>query len=141
MNESKETAMMHETTITVKQEATLPVIRMHWHRMINIGDVQVAFRLVRDMLDRADGVTHVVIDMMDNPRFPLLTTLNCLISGPFHHAQMGEWLILGSSSQARLFAKTLGDMKANATIRYFATEAQVTAHMEHLAQPLPDILR
>ena len=125
---------MSDTTVTVVHDTETNAIRMYWKHTVDIGDVQVAFRLVQDILDRVDNPASVVIDLLSDPNFPLLTTLNCLVSGPLQHPQAREWLVVGSNSQVRIFAKTLADMDRTArTVRWFATDAQLQAHLGHLA--------
>ena len=125
---------MLQSTVLVEQDHDHNSIYMRWQRAVDIGDIQLAFRVVSDLLEQAQQPMHVVVDLLNHPNFPLLTTINCVVSGPLTHHHAGEWLVVGGGNQARIFAKTLTDRTALSSIHWFATEAQAEAHFDHLSE-------
>lgn len=121
-------------TITVEHLPQQAAIYMNWNRTIIEADVAAAFRTVTRLLDETEQPLCVIVDLRQNPRFPMLTTITEALLGPFQHNKLHEWLIIGSSPLARSIARTLSGVTGRNNIRWFVNEADVFAYLE-LLQP------
>ncbi len=127
-----------QLTVAIEAMERYNAIKMSWKREVDMWDLQLAFRRMTEMLNEAEAPTHVMIDITNNSVFPLLATIKEALRGPLMHPKGGEWLILGTSDLARIFAKTLSDITDRTDVHWFADEAQAMDCLERLrAQAAP----
>src|SRR5581483_12105606 len=91
-----EAHIMTTTTRTVEIFPTerSNVLNMVWSRKVDSADVAFTFRAVTEILDKSTEAVHIIVDIRQDPKFPLQTTISETLSGPFRHAKMGQWLVL-----------------------------------------------
>ncbi len=121
-----------EPTVIVEPLEGYNAVRMAWQRRVDVGDIEAAFREVLRLLDDAEAPVHFVIDIASNPSFPLLTTIQGVLSGPFAHPALGECLVIGASDMAHVFARTLDRMSVRKPVRWFASAEYALDYLRHL---------
>jgi hypothetical protein len=122
-----------EPTVTVDEVKGHSALRMLWQRDVDIEDVAVAFEMIVHHMNTVDAATHIVIDLLNCTRFPLLATIECALTGPAAHKNMGDWLVVGTSQLARVFAQTLINVTGRSNVHFLSDTDQLQEHLDHLA--------
>ncbi len=123
---------MLEPTVTVDVIRGQDALRMLWQRDVDVEDVELAFQALSHHLDGADSPVHVVIDLQNCVRFPLLATIECAVRGPAAHPQMGKWVVVGSSQLARVFARTLINVTRPTSVRFLSETGVLAERLDDL---------
>ena len=121
-----------EPTVTVDVVRGHQAVRMLWQRDVDIEDVAIAFREVEEHLNSAQAPVHVVLDLLNCTRFPLLASIEHALAGPAVHENMGTWVVIGSSQLARVFAKTLITMTGRTNVYYLDDDERWLDRLEQL---------
>ena len=105
---------------------------LRWASYVAETDVRPAFRNLTRLLDVAHGPVHVIVDLRNDPRLPLQTTISETMSGPFMHRNMGRWLVIGSNNRAAIIAAVITKVGRIDSIFWFETEEEALAHLATL---------
>lgn len=122
--------MPQEKTVRIEAVAGYRALWMIWSHQVNRQDVNPAFRELVNLLNQARGPLRVVVDLRQNPQFPLNETLTGALSGPFRHPHLAEWLMIGSSPMAQAIARALSAVTLRRNLLWFESEAEVFAYLE-----------
>lgn len=128
---------MKETLI--KNIAVVPIegtshLKMVWPRMVEPVDVTVAFRDIVLCLNEASAPVHIMVDIRQDPNFPMQATIFEALNGPFKHPKMGQWLVLGNSSKARAIANVLSKIGRRNSIHWFEDEDRALRFLAELSE-------
>lgn len=115
------------------------MLRMTWRKHPSRTDTIEAFKVIHLHLRQATSPVHIIVDIRNNPVFPLAVTLNSAMQQQSHR-QMGHWLVIGINPMARLIARTLSTIVAN-NIEWYESEAEVYQRLSILIQQHNDITR
>lgn len=127
-----------EPTVTVDVIKGQDALRMLWQRDVDVEDVELAFRALTQYLDVADSPVHVVIDLLNCVRFPLLATIDCAVRGPAAHPMMGKWVVVGASQMARVFARTLINVTGSSSVHFLNEAGAVAERLDDLLTQLQE---
>ncbi|MBL8155385.1 MAG: hypothetical protein JNM70_14470 [Anaerolineae bacterium] len=116
-------------TVTVEDFEGFPAIRMTWQHEVKYPDLRDAFRRIEAKLNASSQPLYVVVDITHYPNFPLNATVAEAAAGPYRNPNLVEWLIIGSNRGARLIEQLLGSITGRRNVRWFQTEAEVTAYL------------
>lgn len=119
-----------EKTVRIEAVEGYRALWMHWAREVNKDDVNPAFREMAHLLNQSRGPLRVIVDLRQNPKFPLNETLTGALSGPFRHPHLAEWLMIGSSPMAQAIARALSAVTLRRNLLWFDSEAEVFAYLE-----------
>jgi hypothetical protein len=61
---------------------------------------------------------YVVVDILSNPQFPMLETINEAMTVQ-RNPKLGGWVVVGNSTLARLIATTLKNVSRRDNVRWF----------------------
>lgn len=128
---------MNDRVTTAQVEALFDyrAVRIHWSRRVDMDDMRLAFERVAAILDTAQQPLHLVMDTQNNQSIPLMPLIQGLLNGPLAHPRLGTCLIVGLSGQARILAKTLGEMARDSDVQWFANDEIAFSHLRKLALP------
>ncbi len=73
--------------------------------------------LVR-ILDQSRVDIHVIVDITNNPKFPIQTVITETLTGSHHHPRLGNWLIVGSNRMGRVIGSVLDSMSKKDVIHW-----------------------
>ena len=113
---------------------------MKWQHDIKPSDVRLAFETISDALRTTSSPIYVVVDLTQNPRFPLSETMFSALDC-YHHPNLEAWLILGGGKAARAIEGFLSSMTGKQNVYWFETMADVLKRLqqetnaEELIQP------
>ena len=122
--------MPQEKTVRIEAVAGYRALWMIWSHQVNRPDVNPAFRQLVNLLNEAHGPLRVIVDLRQNPQFPLNETLTGALSGPFRHPHLAEWLMIGSSPMAQAIGRALSAVTMRRNLLWFESEAEVFAYLE-----------
>lgn len=120
------------STVSLRQLEGRHVVETVWSQNINPDDVRNAMRTINALLDKTTLPLHVIIDIRQNPDFPLWATIKETMFGPFRHPNMGYWLVLGSNKTAKFIAYVLTEVSNRASIVWFEDEASLWEYVSIL---------
>ncbi len=123
---------MTPPTVYIESVEGYPAMVMRWEHAIHSRDVSVAFRDINERLDAADEPMYVLVDLLENPQFPLLDTIAGALWGPFRHPTLNEWLVIGTNTLARVIARSLSNATRRNNIRWFSSYEEVYAYMDKM---------
>jgi hypothetical protein len=103
------------------------VLLMTWQQNIDPGDVRRAFESIQAVLDSSSAEMCVVVDLRQNPVFPLTETMISAIR-PYQHHLLAEWLIIGGNRGAKAIESFLSRITGKHNVLWFGTEAEALAH-------------
>ena len=107
-------------------------IKMTWASRVNDNDVKQSFKEIDKILSAAAHPMFVVVDITSNPNFPITATLTGALFGPHRNPKLREWLIIGSNTAAHFIERTLSGATGRIIVRWFETEAQVSAYIQQV---------
>lgn len=96
------------------------VLHILWQPEVAEADVEAAFASALRLMEQVQQQTHIVLDALHNPRFPLRATLNSMLRLQ-NHPGMGRWLVLGTRPSVRLLVCMVMAI-ARDNIEWYATE-------------------
>lgn len=128
-------------TTAISSVIVLPVeerniLKMVWNRQVTSDDVSTAFHEITALLDKSSQQIDIIVDIRQNPNFPLQTTISETLRGPFNHPKMGKWLVIGSSLMAKVIANVLINMGQRDNILWFDDEDALNTFLEKAAHPI-----
>ncbi len=97
-------------------------LRVSWQRHLDVEDVRLALDSIAAVLDAASEPLSLLMDTRSYPNFPLMTMIQGMLNGPLRHPHLDRCVIVGGSTQARILAKTLGDMMRRRDVHWFAND-------------------
>ncbi len=115
------------TVSVVKIAGKKNVLLMTWQQKVNPGDVRRAFETIQAALDAASADMCVVVDLRQNPIFPLTDTMISAMK-PYQHHRLAEWLIIGGNRGAKAIESFLSRITGRQNVLWFDTEAEALAH-------------
>ncbi|MBN1120367.1 MAG: hypothetical protein JXJ17_04765 [Anaerolineae bacterium] len=115
-------------TVSVKEiHDKKNVLLMTWQQKVDPADVRRAFQSIQAVLDSASAEMCVVVDLRQNPVFPLTETMISAIR-PYQHHLLAEWLIIGSNRGAKAVEGFLSRITGRNNVLLFNTESEALAH-------------
>lgn len=126
--------MPRETTIKVSRMRRRSAIKMVWAHEVRADDVRPAFEQVVDLLNAASEPLAVLVDITSEPNFPLVETMTQALIGPYQHANLTEWLIVGITTQAHIIEEFLTKVTARENVRWFETESAALHHLDEMTR-------
>src|SRR5687767_1737208 len=99
-----------ESKVTVRVEPVEGYTNAYWllwERQVKEIDIAPAFHKLTQALDAANGPVYVIVDLRQDPNMPLAATVQETMAGPFRHANMGEWLVIGQNWRAEMIANVI----------------------------------
>jgi hypothetical protein len=121
-------AIIMMTTISVEPLEGYPALKMIWQHDVVEADVAPAFAKISAALDASKRPMYVVVDLLSNPRFPIMTTVQEALA-PYRDPMLKEWLIVGSNWMAKAIESTLARITRHKNVRWFKTEAEALAYL------------
>lgn len=97
-------------------------VRMVWAKDPSGADVYRAFKDITAYIKTSVAPVYILVDITCKPRFPMNETIRGAINGPFRNPQVAEWLVVGTTPQARAIARTLTGVTRRENIQWFHTE-------------------
>lgn len=116
-------------TVTVTPLAVESALKMTWQQSVTEEDVYTAFKTINAALAESKNDLFIVVDLLNNPNFPLNATINGAIFGPYRNAKLKEWLIVGTNPTARLIARMLNSISRRDNIRWFSSEDEALTYI------------
>ena len=107
---------------------------MTWQSKIDPLDVKTAFGAIDQALASADGPIYVVVDLLQNPQFPLSDTMFSAVSC-YAHPLLAEWLIVGGSRGARAIESFLSRVTGRQNVLWFDSMGAALDHRRDVGQP------
>ena len=120
------------STVTIKYVVEKHCICMAWNHQVTPRDVEAAFAKITDILEQSAEPLCVVVDLRDNPNFPLGATLHGALFGPYRNPKLKEWLIISSNSAAKMIERVLSSTTGRHNVRWFEQEEAVYAYLEEM---------
>lgn len=124
--------MPHETTIHVCRMRRQAAIRMTWAHVVRAEDVRPAFETIVAMLNSSSTPLAVLVDITSEPDFPLVETMTQALIGPYQHANLSEWLIVGVTSKAHIIEEFLVKVTGRENVRWFDSESAALCYLRKL---------
>lgn len=119
-------------TVTATPIDNYPAWLLAWEHTVNKTDVAPAFRALVQALEASAQPLWIVVDLHNDPVFPLHETITSALWGPFRHKQLREWLVVGSNNTAHLIGRTLSGITGRKNILWFKTIQEVYEYMDHV---------
>lgn len=120
--------MTQNPTVWAEWLADLPAIKMVWMKDVTVPDVRDAFHDISAYLDNTEQPLPVIVDITRNPNFPIIETVLHALAGPFRHAMLSEWLVVGSSPAAHKIENLLSRVTSRSNIRWFESEEEAVSY-------------
>ena len=120
------------STVSLRQLEGRHVVETIWSQNIDPDDVRDTMCTINTLLDKTSLPLHVIIDIRQNPDFPLWSTIKETMFGPFRHPNMGHWLVIGSNKTAKFIAYILTEVSNRASIVWFDDEASLWQYVSGL---------
>lgn len=119
---------MPTVTIT-KIQGHKNALLMSWEHDVNKEDVAPAFDEITEFLNINPDPCYVVVDLLQNPRFPMVETMRRALAGPYDHPKMQAWLVVGSNRLARQIENFLSTVTGKKNVYWFDTVDEAMAHL------------
>lgn len=103
---------------------------MRWEHDVNKEDVSPAFEEITAFLNISPEKCYVVVDLLQNPRFPMVETMRRALSGPYDHPKMEAWLVVGSNQLARQIENFLSTVTGKKNVYWFDTIEDAMTHLK-----------
>lgn len=121
--------MEENPTVWSERLQDVPAIKMVWMGEVEVADLRDAFNDISAYLDDTEEPLPVIVDITRNPRFPIVETVLHALAGPFRHAMLSEWLVIGNSPAARKIEDLLARVTSRSNVRWFDTEEEAVAYI------------
>jgi hypothetical protein len=122
--------MEENSTVAVKMLDDNLAILMHWQQDIQPKDVYAAYRRITELLDNAPSPQYVVVDLTENPRFPLHETIKGALFGPYTHRNLVQWLVVGKHAVGQTIARVLASTTGKQLVKWFDTMDEALAYLQ-----------
>lgn len=119
---------MMMNTVSVEPLEGYPALKMVWQHDVVEADVAPAFAKISAALDATKRPLYVVVDLLSNPHFPIMTTVQEALV-PYRDPMLKEWLIVGSNWMAKAIESTLARITRHKNVRWFKTEVEALAYL------------
>ena len=120
--------MDKQITVTVEPIEGHNALRMTWQHQVDEHDVKTAFQQITQALESADAPLYIVVDLLNDPRFPLRATVGEAVKA-YRHPSLAAWLIVGSNRLAKTVEATLAALTRRKNVYWFDTEPEALAYM------------
>jgi hypothetical protein len=120
--------MESNSTVSINLIEGNDSLRMTWKRDVVEGDVKSAFQKIVTILDKSEKPIFVMVDLRQNPQFPLRTTIIEAMKA-YKHPMLTAWLIVGTNSMAKIIEATLSSLTRRKNVYWFVTEQDALAYM------------
>ena len=127
--------METHSTVKIEPVANCNALRMTWQHHVAESDVRDAFKAIVEALESADQPMYVIVDLLQDPLFPLRTTIFEGLRA-YRHPKLIEWLIVGGNGMAHMVEATFSTITRRKNVYWFASEQNAIAH---IAQTQPEI--
>ena len=117
-------------TITVVQDPIKPVITMTWQRRIEKEDVVTAFAQINQWLDDGKRSQWVIVDLRENPIFPMLETITQAMKGPYQNKLFVKWLVVNGNPMAKTIERVLSHTTGIKKVEWFETMDDAIAYLD-----------
>lgn len=117
-----------QPTVDVQPIDGYPALKMTWQHKVRDEDVVVAFRKIGATLDSSDYPVYIVVDLLNDPQFPILTTVHEVI-GPYRHPKLEAWLVIGSNWMAKTIESALAKITRRKSVHWFRSENEAIAYL------------
>jgi len=117
--------MDKKPTVRIAQFGDTAALLMTWAHRVDSRDVHAAFKEIDRRLNESGAANYVVVDLRENPNFPLGATVQAAAFGPYRNPLLEEWLIIGSNPVARTISRILSATTRRSNVRWFDSEAEV----------------
>lgn len=118
------------TTITVEPVPDKPAILMSWEHNVTAQDIRNAFQQINILLNTSATPQYVIVDLLNNPRLPIMETVVSALSGPFRNRRLIEWLVIGSNSTGRSIDDMLSRVTGRSNVRWFDSHDEVAVYLD-----------
>jgi hypothetical protein len=115
-------------TVSVEPIENYPALKMTWQHTVLDADVVTAFQKIMTALDATNRPLYVVVDLLSNPRFPMMVTVQEALPC-YRDPMLKEWLVVGSNWMAKAIEGTLARITRHKNVRWFTTEADAIAYL------------
>jgi hypothetical protein len=122
--------MTDNLTVRAEPVAGYHALVMLWEHDIRTEEVQPAFDTITAHLNATDTPMYVLVDLLQDPQFPLLETISGALWGPFRNPMLKEWLVIGSNNLARVIARMLMNATRRKNIRWFKSYDEARTYMQ-----------
>ena len=113
-----------------------PALLMKWPRSVDKESIRTAFRGIMDVLDATGEPIYVIVDLRDDPDFPMTETIQSAYWGPFRHHRLAEWLVVSTNVLGRMIGHTLATITRRNNIKWFDTMDEAMAYLHEHATVL-----
>jgi hypothetical protein len=110
------------------------ILKMTWAREVDVFDVVIAFQQVTRHLDCAQEPLALMLDLRQDPQFPIQATITEALNGPFAHPMAREWLIVGRNALAEMAVNLLRSIERRGKIHWFDDEASAISWTNQFIQ-------
>lgn len=117
------------STVSVQPIEGRPALKMTWQHTVLEADVASAFKQIMKTLDATNRPVYVMVDLLSNPRFPMMVTVQEALPC-YRDPMLKEWLIIGSNWMAKAIEGTLARITRHKNVRWFNTEAEALAYLD-----------
>lgn len=116
-------------TITVKPDPIKPAIIMTWQRKIEKDDVVTAFAQINQLLNDGKRPQWVIVDLTQNPIFPMLETITQAMKGPYQNEFLMKWLVVNGNPMAKTIERVLSHTTGVKKVEWFDTMDEALDHL------------
>ncbi len=120
-------------TVDVQPLPNYPALKMTWQQQVAPADVVAAFQAITTALNASDQPMFVIVDLLSNPQFPLVTTIHEALT-PYRHPHLQEWLVVGSNWMAQAVEGALSKITKQKNVRWFSSEADAVDYLQTAIQ-------
>ncbi len=130
--------MFDPAPVTVTPIEGQPAFLMTWPHIVDKESIRSAFRDIMDGLDTTDKPLYVVVDLRNNPDFPMTETIQGAYWGPFRHYRLAEWLVVSTNVLGRMIGHTLATITRRNNIKWFETMEEAMLYLQEHGTMLVD---
>ena len=112
---------MSELSIRVEPIPGFSALLMTWKQHPNPRDVSRVFAEMNVHLSAATKPLDVIVDLTENSKIPLQSTILEVLRGPARHPMMGVWIVAAPNSMARIIGNVLLSLTRRENIVWHAT--------------------
>jgi hypothetical protein len=123
----------NNSTVILERMNGLPAVRVTLEREVASHDVSNAFKLLSTWVAEYPDGLYVVVDLRENPNFPLAANINGTLFGPHRTPNLREWLVIGSHQTARLTERALAAVTGFSNVRWFKNDVEAIAYLNQQA--------
>lgn len=126
--------MENNRTVYVESVDNYPALKMVWKSEVDKADLAPAFQAIKKTLNASEQHLYVIVDLRDDPEFPIVDTVVEALRGPFRHRKLAEWLVCDANYSARWIGSLLSRSSGRDNIRWFNTMDDICAYLETVVE-------